>query len=159
MLKDHSQTLDRLQQGLGRAFKESSLILGVPGLSVAVKLDPYYYLAVMPAFMERLSQWAGVFPHSAQETLICTGNLVSHGSKREFMLPLRLTWGDPPTTRRINASFVQAEFVDRALRLYGASPDALAVSDIRIDASDKEAVQKFFDNKTCVDKTAFTQQV
>jgi len=158
-MKDYSAIIDRLQRGLGRAYRESGLILGLPGTSVAVKIDPHYYLAVMPGFLNRLAEWAGVFPKSTLEALLRTGNLVSSGPQRTSMLPVTVVWGSPPVTRRINACFVLAEFVDRALKLYGDEPALPPVADLRLDHGDRDAVYAFFQDKTCIDKTAFTAHV
>lgn len=156
-MKDYSEIVARLQRGLGRAYQDSAMILGVPGTSVAVKIDPHHYLAVMPAFLSRLAEWAGVFPDTAREALVRSGNLVTSGPGREAVLPVTAVWGTPPTSRRINACFVLAEFVDRAIRLYGAEPAPPPVADLRLSGADHEAVQAFFQGKTCIDKTAFTQ--
>ncbi|BBD06835.1 hypothetical protein [Desulfovibrio ferrophilus] len=158
MMKNYTEILDRLQKGLGKAYLESPLILGVPGVSVAVKIDPHYYLCVMPAFLSRLAELSGMFPDTAEQALIRTGSLITgvHGS---HLTQVTVVWGSPPISRRVNASFVLAEFVDRALRLYGNQLTPMSVADLRITTDDQEAVAKFFDTKTCVDKTAFTQPV
>lgn len=158
MIKDYSEILERLQKGLGRAFRESPLVVGVPGVSVAVKIDPNYYLAVMPAFLSRVAEWSGMFPDTAEEVLTRTGNLIT-GADGACRTPLTVVWGTPPISRRVNAAFVLAEFVDRSLKLYGQQPSLMPVADLRIAADDREAVARFFDTKTCVDKTAFTQPV
>jgi len=158
MIKDYSEILDRLQKGLGKAYRESPLVLGVPGVSVAVKIDPHYYLSVMPAFLSRLAEWSGMFPDTAEQALIRTGNLIL-GNGDTPRTQLSVVWGSPPISRRVNASFVLAEFIDRALRLYGGQSAPMPVADLRIAADDREAVTRFFDTKTCVDKTAFTQPV
>lgn len=157
-MKDYGDILTRLQRGIGRAYRDSGLALGVPGVSVAVKIDPYHYLAVMPAFTARLAEWAGMFPATAEETLVRSGNLVSSGADRSTVLPVSVVWGGAPP-RRITAAFVLAEFIDRALKLYGGQPLPPPVADLRIDAADHDAVAAFFKDKTCIDKTAFTQHV
>lgn len=156
MMKDYPEILDRLQKGLGKAYRDSALVLGIPGVSVAVKIDPQYYLAVMPAFLSRVAEWSGMFPDTAEQALIRTGNLIT-GIQGSHQTQVTVVWGSPPISRRVNASFVLADFVDRALRLYGAHPSPMPVADLRIAAEDQDSVARFFDSKTCVDKTAFTQ--
>ncbi|MBU1002146.1 MAG: hypothetical protein KKE73_06450 [Proteobacteria bacterium] len=158
MMKDYPEILDRLQKGLGKAYRDSALILGIPGVSVAVKIDPQYYLAVMPAFMSRVAEWGGMFPDTAEQALIRTGNLIT-GHQGTHLTQVTVVWGSPPISRRINASFILADFVDRALRLYGGHSAPMSVADLRITAEDQDSVIAFFDTKTCVDKTAFTQPV
>lgn len=158
-MKDYSEIVVRLQKALGKAYAESGLVLGVPGVSVAVKIDPNYYLAVMPAFLGRLGEWSGMFPDAVREALVRTGNLVTHPDDRNGVLPVTVLWGEPLVSRRINASFVLAEFIDRAVKLYGGEPTLPPVADIRLDSTDMETLEAFFEDKTCIDKTAFTQHV
>lgn len=158
MMQDYSEILDRLSKGLGRAFAQSPMILGVPGTSVAVKIDPHHYIAVMPAFLSRLAEWAGVFPDTARDALARTGNLV-RGADGSHQATLTVVWGDPPVSRRINAAFLLAGFVDHALKLYGGHPAPMPVADLYIDAEDREIVNSFFKGITSIDKTAFTRPV
>lgn len=158
MIRDYAQIVDRLSRGLGKAYAKSPMILGVPGMSLAVKIDPYYYLAILPAFLSRLGQWAGVFPDTATEALAKTGNLIT-GQQGDHQLPLTVLWGEPPITRRINAAFVPAEFIERALKLYGAEPRPLPVADLRILEQEKEHVDLFMCHITRIDKTAFARPV
>lgn len=157
-MKDYSEILDRLRRGLGKAYSDSPMVLGVPGVSVAVKIDPHYYVAVMPAFLSRLAEWAGVFPDTALEALLRTGSLV-RDPRGECLTTLTAVWGDPPLRRRIRAAFPTAEFVDRALKLYAGEPAAPPVADLRIDAEDRERIDAFFNGVTSIDKTAFTRPV
>lgn len=158
MMQDYSELLDRLAQGLGKAYAQSPMILGVPGTSVAVKIDPYHYIAVMPAFISRMAEWAGVFPDKALDALIKTGNLV-RGANGNHQADITVVWGEPPVSRRIHASFLLADFVERALKFYGGQPAPLPVADLRIDAGDKENVEAYFKGITSIDKTAFTRPV
>ncbi len=155
-MKDYSDIAQRLQRGLGRAYRESPMILGVPGASVAVKIDPHHYLAVLPAFLNRLAEWAGVFPDTAREAMVRSGNLVTGGPDRKCEVAVTAVWGAPPTARRIRACFVLAEFVDRAIRLYGDEPAPPPVADLRLVAADSRRLGAFFEGKTRIDKTAFT---
>ncbi|NJB68795.1 hypothetical protein GGQ74_002468 [Desulfobaculum xiamenense] len=159
MLKDYTQTLDRLQMGLGRAYMRSPSILGIPGMSIAVKIDPNYYLAVMPAFIHRMAEWGGMFPDTAEDALMRTGNLITSGPDRDYLLELGVVWGIPPVTKRIRCALVLAEFVDRALRLHGRRAAPLPVADLRVIAADRERVDSFLDDKTPLDKTAFSSQI
>lgn len=158
MLKDYTETLSRLQKGLGKAFIQSPIILGAPGISVAVKVDPYHYLAVMPAFITRLAEWGGMFPKTAEEALIRTGNLITGVTPEDKSLELHVVWGNPPITKHIRASFIHADFIDRALRLHGNTPQPLPVADLCVLESDRPLVDAFFNEKTSLDKTAFSSQ-
>lgn len=158
MLKDYSESIHRLGKGLGRAFQRSPMVLGVPGMSIAVKIDPLYYIAVMPAFINRVAEWSGMFPHSAREALMHTGNLIASGDERQTVLNLHVVWGPQPIVKHIRASFILADFVDRALRMHGNRPDPMPVADLRILAEDRELVDAFFKEKTSLDKTAFSSQ-
>jgi len=155
-MKDYTRILDQLQRGLGRAWRESGMILGVPGVSVAVKIDPYHYLAVQPAFLERLGRWAATAPDTACEALLRSGNLLA--GEAGHVLAVSAVWGQPPLARRVRASFVLAGFVDRALLLYGNEPAPPPVADLRIAAHDRPLVDAFLQGKTSIDKTAFTPQ-
>ncbi|WP_461209219.1 hypothetical protein [Desulfocurvus sp. DL9XJH121] len=158
MIKDYSEILERLGKGLGRAYADSPMVIGVPGVSVAVKVDPHYYLAVMPGFLARLAEWAGMFPDTAREALVKTGNLILD-TQGEHHLPLTVIWGEPSVSRRIRAAFLPSEFVDRALKLYAGAPAPLPVADLRIHEDDREAVDCFLHDITHIDKTAFTRPV
>lgn len=155
-MKDYARILDRLQRGLGRAWRDNGMILGVPGVSVAVKIDPFHYLALHPAFVEHLARWGATAPGTARETLLRSGNLLAGGAGH--VLAVSAVWGQPPRARRLRASLVLAGFVDRALLLYGGEAAPPPVADLRIAAHDRPVVEAFLQGKTSVDKTAFTPQ-
>lgn len=158
-MKDYSSNLERIQRAIGRAYQESGLVLGVPGISIAVKIDPHYYLAVMPSFITRTAQWAGMFPRSTEETLKKTGNLITGADRATFQIPVTVIWGEPPTSRRIKAAFLPADFIDRSIMLFGGADTPMPVTDLRLDVSDKPQVAMLFKGKTSIDKTAFSQQI
>jgi hypothetical protein len=157
-MQDYARTLDRLQRGLGRAWREDPMILGVPGVSLAVKIDPFHYLAVHPAFLERLGRWAAVVPRAAREALLRGGDLLVGPGGRGHVLAVSAVWGSPPRARRLRACFVLAGFVDRALLLYGGERSPLPVADLRLLGRERPAVDAFLQHKTRIDKTAFTPQ-
>lgn len=152
-LKDYTANLDRLQKGLGRAFADEPWLLNVPGRSVACKIDHLYYLAVMPAFGEHLGRWAGMFPEQAVETLVRTGNLITRAPERDPLLRLHVGWGG--RVYGIKAAFVDADFMDRALKTYGGLPSVLNVSDLKISSADRPAVEAFFADKTPPQKLVY----
>jgi len=153
-MRDYAELTDRVQRGLGKAHAASAQLLNAPGRSVAVKIDPLYYLAVWPAFAEHIGRAAGILPRTVEEALLRSGNLVSAGPDRRIVLRLRLTW--PGGTTAVNAAFLLAEFVERGLALYGSAADPLPVSPVRILREDRAAVLEFFTDKTPPHDSAFT---
>ncbi|MBI9078999.1 MAG: hypothetical protein JEY79_04570 [Pseudodesulfovibrio sp.] len=145
-LKDHTDNVERLQRGLGRAFADEPWILNLPGKSVACKIDHLYYLAVMPAFIEQLGRFGGMFPDQVLESLIKSGNLITKAPDRNPHLALSVSWGGRAIM--INAVFLDANFIDRAVKTYGGLPSVLNVSELKINSEDKKKVEAFFDGKT-----------
>ena len=152
-LSDYVDTLERLQQTLGKGFAEEPWILNMPGKSIACKIDQYYYLAVMPAFVEQMGRMGGMFPDKVTEALVKTGNFITKAPERDPLLPLTVSWGGRPVTLR--AAFVDADFIDRAVKTYGGLGSVLNVSELKISQADKEAVDAFFDGKTPPQKLAY----
>ncbi|MEW5772255.1 MAG: hypothetical protein AB1916_01905 [Thermodesulfobacteriota bacterium] len=155
-MRDFSELTDRVLRGLGKAYAASTQILNVPGRSVAVKIDHHYYLAIWPAFAERIGRYAAALPRSVAEALVHSGNLISTGPERRMAMPLRLAW--PGGTAAVNGAFLLAHFVERGLSLYGGAPDPLPVSPVRIFRADQAAVLDFFAGKTPPHDSAFTPE-
>lgn len=153
-LIDYTERIERLQRGLGRAFEAEPWILNLPGKSVACKLDQYYYLAVMPAFAEKLARYSGLLPESVVETLVRTGNLITRPPERDPVVTLGVTWGGK--VYEITAAFVEADFIDRAIKVYGDMESGLNVSDLKIAAASKPSVDELFEGKTAPQGLAFT---
>ncbi len=145
-LKDFTGIIEKLQRALGKAFAEEPWTLNLPGRSVACKVDQYYYLAVMPAFVEQLGRIGGMFPDQVTEALVKTGNLITKGPERDPVLSLTVGWGGPTVTLR--AVFVDADFIDRAVKIYGGVGSVLNVSELKISGGDKERLETFFEGKT-----------
>lgn len=145
-LIDYQDIVSRLQQGLGQAFRDTPWILNLPGKSVACKVDQFHYIAIMPGFIDKLSAWANVEPEVAIESLVRTGNFITKAPEREPVASLGLTWNGK--TFDVEAAFVDADFIDRALRFYGGLESLLSVSDLRISSSCREQVEDFFEGKT-----------
>ena len=141
-LKDYQDALTRLQKGLAQAYRESPQVLNVPGQSVACKVDPEYYLALEPVFTELLARWAVSFPESVLETLTHTGSLVVCKPLSTHIIPLSVSWAGRDF--EVQAMFLLADFVDRALMLYAGAAAPLPVSDLRIRTDDRKAVEAFF---------------
>ncbi|BCS86776.1 hypothetical protein [Pseudodesulfovibrio sediminis] len=146
MLKNYTEVVERLQQTLGKGFAEEPWTLNLPGKSIACKIDQYYYLAVMPAFIERLGRMGGMFPDQVQEALVKTGNLITRAPERDPLLSLSVGWGGKGVT--IKGAFVDADFIDRAVKTYGGLPSVLNVSDLKISEHEREKVEAFFEGKT-----------
>jgi hypothetical protein len=145
-LKDYQDSLTRLQKGLASGFQQSPQVVNVPGQSLVCKIDPDYYLALEPIFTEILARWAVSFPQGVLETLMHTGNLVFCKSIGTHIIPLTLNWDGKDF--EVQAAFLQADFVDRALKLYAGQNEPLPVSALRIRADEKKAVEAFFGDKT-----------
>jgi len=145
-LKDYQDALTRLQKGLAQAYRDSPQVLNLPGQSVACKVDPDYYLALEPVFTEILSRWAVSFPEAVLETLSHTGNAIVCKPLSTHIIPLSVTWDGRDF--EVQAMFLQADFVDRALKLYAGVPAPLPVSDLRIRTDDRAAVEAFFGPST-----------
>jgi hypothetical protein len=155
MLVDYGEVLTRLEEALGRHYRLSPSILNVPGVSVAVKLDPEYYLALRPSFGELLGKWAGVVPARVEETLTRTGNLVLGPDRSRYGEPLLVFEEGSATVLRLVADFVPAALIDRAVVMYGGEPGPLAVSGLRLVAGQRQALDAFFGGKTPLRSLAF----
>ena len=153
-MRDFAELTERVLRGLGKAYAASAQVLNAPGRSVAVKIDPLYYLALWPAFAERIGRYAGALPRSVEEALVRSGNLVSSGPDRQAALPLRLAW--PGGAAAVSAAFLLADFVERGLALYGGAAGPLPVSPVRIRREDRALVLDFFAGKTPPHDSAFT---
>lgn len=152
-LKDYTEIASKLQQGLGKGFAEEPWMLNMPGRSIACKIDQYYYLAVMPAFVEQLARLGAMLPDNVAETLVKTGNFITKAPDRNPLLPLTVGWGGAPVT--VKAAFVDADFIDRAVKTYGGMGAVLNVSDLKISEADRERVEDFFEGKTPPQKLAY----
>ncbi|BDQ35658.1 hypothetical protein SYK_00180 [Pseudodesulfovibrio nedwellii] len=145
-LKDYTEIVERLQQTLGKGFAEEPWVLNMPGKSIACKIDQHYYLAVMPAFLETLGRLGGIFPDQVLEALVKTGNLITKAPDRNPLLPLTVSWGGRGVT--IKGAFVDADFIDRAVKTYGGYSSILTVSDLKISEENKPRIEEFFTDKT-----------
>jgi len=155
-MKDYAELANRLQKGLGKAWRASDSVLGRPGTSIAVKLDPNYYLTVMPSFINQVARWGGMLPRTAEDALRRTGNLLTGGPGRDTSLTLTVAFGEPRRSLRIRAGFVLAGFLDDAVKLYGGHPSALPVADVALVDSERAALEAFFGDKTMPAASAFT---
>lgn len=152
-LSDYADTLQRVQRALGKGFAEEPWILNMPGRSIACKIDQYYYLAIMPVFVDHLSRLGGSFPDKVTEALVKTGNFITKGPDRDPVLSLTVGWGGRPVTLR--AAFVDADFIDRAVKTYGGFGSVLNVSELKISGAEREKVDAFFEGKTPPQKLAY----
>jgi hypothetical protein len=145
-LADYTASVAHLQKNLGKAFAAEPWLLNMPGRSVACKIDHYYYLAVMPGFLDTLGRLGGMFPDQVLEALVRTGNLITKAPEREPRLPLTVSWGGRSIT--LTGAFVDADFIDRAVKTYGSLGTILNVSELKISAADRERVEALFQDKT-----------
>lgn len=152
-MKDYQDALTRLQKGLASGYQSSPGVLNVPGQSLMCKVDPEYYLALEPIFLEILARWAISFPQAVLETLVHTGNLVFCKPLSTHIIPLTVSWGG--RDYEVQAAFLPADFVDRSLKLYAGVQEPLPVSELRIRADERAALEAFFAEKTPLGHVAF----
>ena len=155
MLLDYAEILTRLEMGLGRQYAAAPSLLNVPGVSAALKVDPFYYLALRPLFFELLGKWAAVPPWRVVETFSRTGNLVLGPDRARSPQPLVVFEEGTGVTLRLLADFVSATCIDRAVMAYGQEPGPLPVSSLRLDARQKPALDAFFAGTTPLAALAF----
>ena len=148
MLVDYADTLSRLVEALGRHFAASPSIINVPGVSVALKIDPFYYLVLRPTFFELLGKWAAVPPTRVEETLARTGNLVLGPGRTRYDKLLAVFEEGTRSVLKLSADFVPAEWNDRAVVMYGNEPGPLPVSSLRLVDSQREALGAHFAGMT-----------
>ncbi len=155
VLHDYSEILKNIQKKIGSQFLKDSSILNVPGRSTACKIDPFYYLALYPSFFEQCSIWTGFFPDLIQETLIRTGNIVLNPSTKEFLVKIKVKWPSLERPLKIKGMFLVADFIDQAIKIYARAKKVLPVSELKIDSSEKEKLDRFFKGKTPINNVAF----
>lgn len=155
MLVDYGEVLGRLEAALGRHWRDNPSLLNVPGLSVAMKIDPFYYLALRPSFCTLLGKWAGVTPTRVEETLTRTGNLSLGPDRARYGEPLAVFEEGGTAVVRLAADLVPAGFCDRALALYGGATAPLPVSRLRLVADQRPALDAFLAGKTVLSALAF----
>jgi len=152
-LTDYQDLLTRLQKGLAGGFRDAPHVLNTPGQSLACRIDSGYYLALEPVFSEILARWAVGFPEGVVETLVHTGSLVYCKFMNTHILPLTLSWEGKDF--EVQAAFLKADFIDRALKLYGGRQEPLPVSELRIRADERAAVEAFFGELTPPDARVY----
>jgi len=147
-LTDYTDLVADLQRVVGEQFRQESDILNVPGVSMACRIDEHYFLALESMLLKKLGMWAAVLPSRVLEALIKTGNMLTCPPDRVHSLELRTTWEGLGRFARINACFVQADFFDRALKIYASQSRPLALGNLYVHADDRPRVEKFFKGKT-----------
>jgi len=155
LLVDYPEVLSRLEQALGRRYAASSAILNIPGVSVALKIDPFYYLALRPKFGELLGKWAAVPPSRVEETLARTGNLVLGPGKVRYPEPVAVFEEGSRDVVRLPADFLPAAWIDRAVTMWGGETSPLPVSGLRLAEEQKDALAAFFQGMTPIADLAF----
>ena len=146
-----------MQRELGARYAQSPGVLNIPGRSLACKIDPFYYLAPYPGFINHLAEWCAIKPEKAGEALVRTGNIITRGGDRSPFLFLNLAWGEGGRgTPRFKACLVHAAFIDRAVKLYGGGQEP-SISLLRVQASDRELVERFLEGKTLLASFAYQE--
>lgn len=149
---DYSQVVNDLQRELAQRAAEDPRLFNVPGVSLACRIDPWYFVGPHPGLVERMASWRSLRPVKVREALVRTGDLVTAPPERKVSLTLGLTWAAQRATMEV--CFLHASFVDRALALYGRS-EPPPVSPLRIAAEDRGRVEAFLAGKTMVESLAF----
>lgn len=159
MMEDHAELVDRLQRALAAAWLERPELLNVPGASMACKVDPNYYLALYPAFIDFLSRSAGMYHDKVREALVRTGNLPVNQENGAFSLVLRLIWEQGGALRhnRLESCFLHNSFIDRALMLYARQAREFPISSLAISVVDKQKSQDFLNGRTQLEAMAFKE--
>jgi hypothetical protein len=154
-LPDYQDILTRLQQALGKAYRAEPGLLNIPGRSLACKVDPLYYLALEPAFAESLAKAAALLPATVVEALVRTGNYITRAPERRHEVDVEVVLHG--RTLALHGSFVDADFIDRALRLYAGLPGGLEVADLRLAGRCRPLLEPLFENKTPLRDLAFVR--
>lgn len=152
---DYTRSLERLEKTLGEHFLHSPYILGEFGASLACKVDPFYYLAIQPGFIKYVSRWAAMHPESAEAALVRTGNMLSDKGRTRSTVTLRVYEEGRAAILTVNACFVLASFIDRAVAMHGGLPGGLPVSRLRILEDDRDKTAFLFEGKTPLQSFAF----
>ncbi|MFP4213684.1 MAG: hypothetical protein ACLFRL_06195 [Desulfohalobiaceae bacterium] len=155
-MQDYHQILTEVQRHLAQQYFRDQNALNQPGVSTACKIDPFHYLVLEPSFFLSLAKWSGYRPLLIQETLLRTGNLLRLAGQDDFAVDLSVTWSPDMQPLRIKAGFVLADFIDSGLRIYAQQKDLLPVSELKILDSERQRLQKLFQDKTPLNNLAFT---
>ncbi len=153
-LPDYQHRIHILQRALVKVWENDSLALNFPGQSIACKIDPLYYLAFQTDFEHTLSQASGILPELIAEALIKTGLLLSNTPQREHIFSLTLFVGE--AKQKSQVSFLDAQFIDLALRQFGGVTTLPHVADIRIHEQERSYVEQIFAGRTMLADFAFT---
>ncbi|MFZ5810422.1 MAG: hypothetical protein ACOY4F_00085 [Thermodesulfobacteriota bacterium] len=152
---DYAEILPRIEKALGERHRVNPDLFNVPGSSLACKVDPFLYVALRPAFVAFAAKWAGVSHAVAEETLMRTGNLLLGPDRARLGGPLDVLADDSGRVMRLTVDFIPAEFIDRAVVLYGGEPGPLPVSRLRVHIREKERLAAFFAGRTPIMDLAF----
>lgn len=147
---DYADIVNALQKSLAEAFAGNPALLNEPGLSLACKIDPFYYLAIYPGFRDFFVTRCGLGPAKVEEALIKTGDLLTNKPERAPSLRVKVLWSARPGVLRraeLEAAFVHASFIDHALRLY-AKANPPSVSELRLAVEERGRVERFLTGKT-----------
>ncbi|WP_027179116.1 hypothetical protein [Maridesulfovibrio bastinii] len=155
-LTDYQDRITRLQKSLGQAFSEEPFIVNIPGKSIIFKIDPYYYAALEPAFTNGLSKWSAMHRDSIRETLVRTGNVVTSPGNLNPIIKIQLGWNSK--FYKLNVCFIEASFIDHALKIYGGVPGDIGMSDLVIASTQRDTVDSFFGERTRLQSIAFANQ-
>jgi hypothetical protein len=155
---DYAEIVNAMQKGVAEAFADNPALLNEPGLSLACKIDPFYYLAIYPGFRDFFVKRCGLAPAKVEEALIKTGMLITRGSDRSPSLRLKVQWAYRPGLERrgeLEAAFINASFIDHALALYAKASEP-SVSELRLSAGERVRVERFLAGKTLPLDMAYT---
>ncbi|WP_027182992.1 hypothetical protein [Desulfovibrio inopinatus] len=152
---DYQDILKGIERSLGAHYKTTPTLLNTPGMSIALKLDPFYYLALHEPFIRLVSKWSAILPRNLETALIKTGVMISTPDHTKHTLSLAVFEEGLGRVFTVKASFLTAEFIDKALVYSGAVREGLPVSRMKILFSEKPRLDEFFAEKTPLQGLAF----
>ena len=151
-----NEVVERVSRAIGLAHRGIPGFTNEPGRSMLLKIDPIYYLAIMPGFVLKTSAMAGMRPENALKALVLTANLVTNSTNRNFLINAQIIWGSSgDKVIQIKSSLIWSSFVDRALIMHGGEKHPLPVCDIRLSKQSKDTLDEFLVNKTPLGQSVF----
>jgi hypothetical protein len=155
MLVDFSEILTRLEQALGRHYRLSPSLLNLPGISVALKLDPFYYLTLRPIFGELLGKMGRRDAGKGRRDPGAHGQSGGRPGRTRYPEPLAVFEEGTRSVLRLTADFVPAPWLDRVLIRYGGAVAPLPVSGLRLVVDQRPALEAFLAGMTPLAALAF----
>ncbi len=152
---DYQEILKNIERSLATHVKTTPTLLNTPGMSIALKLDPFYYIVLHEPCIRLLSKWCAIKPENIETALVKTGVMILNSDRTQHTISIPVYEEGLGRVLTVNASFITAEFIDKALIFNGAAREGLPVSRMKIVLSEKERLNAFFEGKTPLQGLAF----